>query len=338
MHRLAIGPLGRLSAVAAATLLAAAVALAAAIAGGGPAAIAPREGADPYAAVDFSDLPPVARFAARDGTALAYRAYERGAADRRGSIVLLHGSSSRSDRFHPLARGFAAAGYAVYALDMRGHGDSGVKGQIAYIGQLEDDLEDFMRAVQPTGCRTLVAFSAGGGFALRFAADGRGELFDNFLLLAPVLGRNASTQRPSGGGWGSIGMPRTVALVLLNGVGITALNGLPTIRFALRPQYQERLTPQYSFALMMNFAPHLDYQADIAAARRPLEIVVGETDEQFDPTRYGPEFRAAGREVPVTIVPGVVSHLDLTLNPAAIAAALAAVGRLDAAAAPASVL
>ncbi len=50
------------------------------------------------------------RSTARDGTPLAYRAYGQDAADRLGSRVLLHGSSSRSDRFHALARGFAAAG------------------------------------------------------------------------------------------------------------------------------------------------------------------------------------------------------------------------------------
>ena len=47
-----------------------------------------------------------------------------------------------SSSMHLMAKGFAAAGYAAYTLDIRGHGKSGAKGHIAYIGQLEDDLED----------------------------------------------------------------------------------------------------------------------------------------------------------------------------------------------------
>ena len=47
-----------------------------------------------------------------------------------------------------MAKGFAAAGYTAYALDIRGHGASGTKGHIAYIGQLEDDMEDFVHSTK----------------------------------------------------------------------------------------------------------------------------------------------------------------------------------------------
>jgi non-heme chloroperoxidase len=50
----------------------------------------------------------------------------------------------------------SAAGFTTYALDIRGHGGSGDKGQIGYIGQLEDDLTDFMRAVSPSAPVTLL--------------------------------------------------------------------------------------------------------------------------------------------------------------------------------------
>jgi len=53
---------------------------------------------------------------------------------------------------------------------MRGHGESGSRGDIAYIGQLEDDLDDFMKQVlEVEKGVTLIGFSGGGGFALRFA-------------------------------------------------------------------------------------------------------------------------------------------------------------------------
>lgn len=115
---------------------------------------------------------------------------------------------------HVLAQALAAQGYAVAALDLRGHGGSGVRGQAAYVGQLEDDLKDFMRALPYTGPQTLIGFSSGGGFALRFAGSQRQGLFDRYVLLSPYLHPQAPTSRPGDGGWVSVGLPRLVALAL----------------------------------------------------------------------------------------------------------------------------
>lgn len=118
-----------------------------------------------FQSVDFSDLAQLKHYTARDGARLAFRAYAPATSPAKGSAVLVHGSSASSSSLHLLAKGLSRAGYAVYALDIRGHGESGPKGQITYIGQLEDDVEDFLEAVQPVGPRTLVGFSSGGGFA-----------------------------------------------------------------------------------------------------------------------------------------------------------------------------
>jgi non-heme chloroperoxidase len=285
---------------------------------------------DPFGSIDFSDLRPVQRFTARDGSQLAYRTYMRAGGERKGVVILVHGSSSRSDSMHPLAKAFAESGYLAFTLDMRGHGQSGDKGQIAYIGQLEDDIEDFMKAAAPAGKRTLVGFSAGGGFVLRFAASARRDLFDNYLLLAPFLGEDASTYRPASGGWVSVGTPRIVALSLLNHIGISAFNHLPVTAYALRPEAEHVLTPRYSFALAMNFRPHRDYRAEIRALTRPMEVLVGDNDDQFYPDRFAYEFGIAGDHVRVSTVPST-GHVELTLTPVAVQAAVAAIGRLNAA-------
>ena len=304
--------------------------IAAAIAFGGPADLPPmRSVSDPFKSVDFSDLPPIRRFAARDGAQLAYRVYGPINDGGKGSVILVHGSSSRSDSMHLLARGFAQAGYVAYALDMRGHGESGEKGQIAYIGQLEDDLEDFLKASRPSGKRSLIGFSAGGGFALRFAAGARRGLFDNYLLLSPFLSQDASTYRPASGGWASVGIPRILGLVILNRIGISSFNHLPVTAYALTPEAWKFLTPRYSFSLAMNFRPHHNYRADIAAASQPMEVLVGQDDDQFYPERFAPEFSIAGRDVPVSIVPAT-GHMDLTLAPVAIQAAVTSIDRLNA--------
>ena len=140
---------------------------------------------NPFKAVDLSDLPPLLHFAAADGASLAYRYYSPARVVPRGSIVLVHGSSASSNSMHLLAKAFAKAEYAAYALDVRGHGDSLPKGTIRYIGQLEDDLDSFTHAVSLQKPSTLVGFSSGGGFALRFAGSNRQDEFQSYLLLSP---------------------------------------------------------------------------------------------------------------------------------------------------------
>jgi alpha-beta hydrolase superfamily lysophospholipase len=283
---------------------------------------------DPFKSVDFSDLPKVSDFTARDGAKLAFRSYPPAGGAGEGSVVLVHGSSASSSSMHVMAKGFAAAGYAAYAIDIRGHGQSGVKGQIAYVGQLEDDMADFVHAIKLAQPSTLVGFSSGGGFVLRFAGSARQKLFSNYLLLAPFLSQDAPTSRPDSGGWVSVGVPRLIAISVLDGFGVHAFNDLPVMRFALTKENAKFLTPEYSFALAQNFGPKRDYQANIRAVREPLRILDGQNDEAFYADRFASVFQGAGKDVPVTILPGI-DHIGLTLDPTAVQAAVKAVEDMD---------
>lgn len=282
---------------------------------GGPRDIAPLSSINaPFAKVDFSAVPKAQTFTARDGSVLAYLHYAAaGSAAAARRIVLVHGSSARGQSMHPLAQALAAQGFIVDALDMRGHGSSGPRGQIGYIGQLEDDVADFTKAVPHAGGNTLLGHSSGGGFVLRFAASPQQALFDRFVLLAPYLRYDAPTARPGNGGWVSVGIPRVVGLQLLNAVGITALNHLSVTRFALDDAAKKFLTSSYSFALATNFGPHNDYAQDIRNAKGPVQIVVGADDELFDAQRFASVFADAGKNVPVTVVPSV-NHMGITLD------------------------
>jgi non-heme chloroperoxidase len=306
-----------------------AAALTAAITLGGPGVPPPMPSInDPFKGVSFVGLPALSRFTARDGVPLGYRAYAAGTAPSttpaRGSVVLVHGSSASSNSMHPMAQAFAQAGYAVFALDIRGHGESGTKGRIAYVGQLEDDLEDFVKAVSPPKPATLAGFSAGGGFAMRVAGSPRQRLFQNYLFLSPFIGQDAPTYRPDSGGWVSVGLPRIVAISLLNGVGVRWFNDLPVTRFALNEQAKAFLTPEYTFALATNFRPQADYVQNIKAMEQPGHVLAGTKDEAFFADRFAEVFRSAGSAIPVTLVPEV-GHIQLTLRADAIAAAVKAV-------------
>jgi len=304
--------------------------LAAAIAFGGPGQPASMPSINnPFSSVDFSRVPPLLHYSGADGAGLAYRYYAPQAnsapsGSARGSVVLVHGSSASSQSMHVLAQAFAAAGYAAYALDMRGHGASGTKGDIAYVGQLEDDMDAFVRAVRPAAPATLVGFSSGGGFVLRFAGSARQQEFASYLLLSPFLSQDAPTYRPGGGGWVSVGVPRIVGLTVLSSVGITAFNSLPVTRFALDERAKAVLTPAYSYTLAVNFRPKRDYAADIRAARQPVAVIAGVADELFFTDRFEPIFRQQGQAWPVTLLPGI-GHITLTLDPLAVNAAVVAV-------------
>src|SRR6185503_8677941 len=86
--------------------------------------------------VDLTGLPRLSVFRARDRGRLGYRAYPPAAAARGGhdrAAILIHGSSASSVTMNALAKALAAAGVAVYVPDIRGHGQSGPRGDIAYI-------------------------------------------------------------------------------------------------------------------------------------------------------------------------------------------------------------
>ena len=289
---------------------------------GGPGSPAPITSInDPFKSVDFSHMPPLKSYQGADGAKLFYRAYAPQGDNIKGSAVLVHGSSASSDSMHPMATALAAAGVHVYALDVRGHGDSAPKGHIAFIGQLESDLQSFVQAVQPPSPSTLIGFSSGGGFVLRVAASEMQSAFDSYLLLAPYLGHTAPNYRPDSGGWVSVGVPRIVALNALNAVGIRYWNDLPVVRFALTEEAKKFLTPEYDFNLAMNFAANADHQADLRNAKGKVAILAGDADELLQSQELQGMVQSAGKDWAVQLLPGV-QHIPLTLEPLALKAIL----------------
>lgn len=307
--------------------------LAACLLAGGPAKLPMLKSiGEPFRAVNFNELPMLQHFLSRDGTPLGYRYYAPAAGvGTMGSVVLVHGSSANSQSMHPLAQTFSAAGYAVYALDVRGHGGSGEKGRISYVGQLDDDVEDFIRGAQPPHPRTLAGFSLGGGFAIRIAGGAHRALFDNYLFLSPYVNHSTPTNRPNDAvRWASVGAPRLASLVLLNRFGVTRFNDLPVVNFAISEDPKANLTPWYSYALAISFQPENDYRATLRAIDAPMEVIVGQDDEVFFADKFRTLFDEAGRpDVPVTIVPAT-GHVALTLSDAGRRAAIRAVARLNA--------
>lgn len=273
-------------------------------------------GADKW---DWKSLPAVSKVAARDGAPLAYRLYA-GSADR--AVVLVHGSSGAGITMHRLALELQAAGATVYTISLRGHGGSGtVVGDISYKDQLDDDLVDFVRGVgldKPGIHRTLIGFSSGGGFVLRTASGPNAQLFDAYLPISPYVGYGAPTVRPSAGGWVSVSIPRTMALGILDGIGLPWFQHLTTIRFATDAAPSVNRTPAYSWRLQSGMHLHLNWAEEIARIKRPTIVAVGARDELFLGDQFAPLFAKLNPAIRVVVL-SELGHMTMITSDQAVA-------------------
>ncbi len=273
--------------------------------------------------IDAPEFPPPRQFRARDGASLQYYAYPA-APDK--VAVLIHGTAGPGTSMHALAEALRAAGVTAYVLDIRGHGGSGRRGDIDYIGQIDDDLVDFVAQLGPEKSgetRTLVGFSGGAGFTLRFAGGPSGSLFDRYVLLAPILPGSAAW-RPSAGGWVNIALPRLITIAYLGRAGIHWFDGWPVISYAVSADPSRDTTASYSYRLSTNFGAGRLYEGYLKNLRRPAAILVGDADEQVVADQFAPLLRGLGVDIPVTIVPGM-KHADMIARPEALQVVVRAV-------------
>ncbi|MGH6754569.1 MAG: alpha/beta hydrolase [Bradyrhizobium sp.] len=273
--------------------------------------------------VDLSTLPPLERFQGRDGTALGFRHYAPSGPVTGRAAIVVHGSSGSSGgTIHALSGALAARGVETWAVDIRGHGSSGTRGDIGYVGQLEDDLSDFVgviRKTAPNAPLTLVGHSSGGGFALRVAGSPIQKLFTRTVLLAPYLGYDAPTTRPNSGGWAKADIPRILGLTALRGIGVNCCEALPVLAFAVPSHSEKNLVGTYSDRLMRNFAVSRDFRRDLANASGPVSIISGADDELMFAAKYVEAVRDARTPVDVKLIEAI-NHMGIVSVPRAVSA------------------
>lgn len=261
---------------------------------------------------DREGVPPLQYFLARDGSSLAYRRYTPTVPSVNRAALLIHGSSGSSMAMHALAKGLAARGVESVAPDIRGHGASGTRGDIGYLGQLDDDLADLVDHLRKQGLAsplTLAGHSSGGGFALRVAGSANQTLFARTVLLSPYLGVKAPSTRENAGGWASPSVPRIIALSVLQAFGVTCCGQLPVVAFAVPPNSARILTSEYSFRLLQNFGTRRDYGLDLAPAHGPISVIAGRDDELMFADKYR-EAMQSKPAIDVRILDGA-NHMDV---------------------------
>jgi alpha-beta hydrolase superfamily lysophospholipase len=179
---------------------------------------------------------------------------------------------------------------------LRGHGQSGgVTGDIDYIGQYEDDISDVVtqiRSAMPSSRIILAGHSMGGGILQRYAMKSSSPPIDGYLLFAPLLGNGSPTIRGAmeqsvpvdAPVYMQIHLVRILGLVMLNSIGITQLNSLPTM--LINPSLDLKVS-NYSYRAMASTAPQ-EFVAGLSAINAPLLVIVGSNDEAFVASAFQP--------------------------------------------------
>lgn len=274
-------------------------------------------------AVSYTNMPSLQPYTARDGATLSYRLYESASATDT-VLILLHGSGWHSTQFYPLATELSQSGTAhVITPDLRGHGFTPQqRGDVAYIGQLEDDIADLITIVKqqfPAAKLIIGGHSSGGGLVIRLAGGEHGKLADGTILLAPFLKYNAPTTRQNSGGWAVPNSRRIAGLTMLNNIGIRWFNGLTVIQFnmpqsVLDSELGQSATTAYSYRLNTAFAPRSRYERDMAELKRPFLLIAGLEDEAFIAEQYEPTMQQHTSSGTYVLLPDL-GHIDLLTAP-----------------------
>lgn len=266
---------------------------------------------------DEDKLAPLESYQARDGQQLSYRYYT---SDAEQALIMLHGSAYHSDYLQPLASYLAENNIAnVYTPDFRGHGpNASERGDVAYIGQLEDDISDLVEFVsqRETGSVVLGGHSSGGGTAIRYAGGDQASSVDGYLLLAPYIHYQAPTAAETND-WANVNTPRMAGLSILNFFQITAFNHKDVISFNMPAEVRDGTeTLQYSYMLQTSMHPRGDYQQDIASLPDNTQLLIGGKDEVFQPDAYQPLFEEHAPQVTTKSLPET-SHFGIVTKDSA---------------------
>ncbi|MCP5060898.1 MAG: lysophospholipase [Ignavibacteriae bacterium] len=228
------------------------------------------------------------KFNMRDGKKLFSYVYKN---ESKVTIILLHGILSNSYLMNKTAGLLKeATNSEVIALDFRGHGQSeGKPGDVDYINQYVDDLEDVIMAIKKENQNQkiiLAGHSMGGGIILRYAMKENNPKIDGYLLFAPHLGVNSPTVKTTHSEeeetFIKLHINRIIGLKMLNAIGDTTHNDLPVLFFNLP---ESMPVTKYSYRANESMSP-LDYKKGLNAINNPLLVVVGSKDEAFDATKF----------------------------------------------------
>ncbi len=234
---------------------------------------------------DYSGMPELSKYQARDKSMLDYRYYP---SSSKNLIIILHGSGYHSRYLYKLAQNLNGMAQIV-TPDLRGHGANAKnRGDVDYIGQLDDDLDDLVehchKKYRPEKIY-IAGHSSGGGLALRLMGNDQRPQAEGYILLAPYLAHDAPTTN-AGSNWAKPKIMKIILANVLNGFGLSWLDHSFIIEFNLPKKYRDGSeTLAYTHAFINSYAPK-DYQKDLLKTARKTLVLVGEDDEAMHAHEY----------------------------------------------------
>ncbi|MBP9203078.1 MAG: lysophospholipase [Kofleriaceae bacterium] len=233
----------------------------------------------------------------------------------RAAVIVVHGLKDHAARYGLLVERLRAAGVAVHAFDLRGHGGSaGPRQWVRSFDQYVADLEAFVRRVRKIeGGRPLfvLGHSMGGAIVALWATEGRPDAA-GIILSAPALALDA--------------LPSKVAAALAGGawpIGRLHAAGLdeadfardPSVRAAMAadPLISHQALPGRTAAELVRGMTRV--WAGAATMKLPVLIVHGSADRVTAPAGSRDYLRAVGaRDQTLRLYPG--AWHDLMHDPA----------------------
>lgn len=130
------------------------------------------------------------RFKGKKKVEIYWQSWQPAKTKCRAVVVLVHGLGEHSGRYGHVADTLVGAGCAVYAMDHRGHGQSG--GPRAFVDRFAHAVDDvdyvveLARREQPRKPVFLLGHSMGGALSLSYALKHSGKLFA-LMLSGPAV-------------------------------------------------------------------------------------------------------------------------------------------------------
>lgn len=239
-------------------------------------------------------------------------------------LILLHNATLDSRSLQPLAQAIADAGAAqVVTPDIRGHGPNPIRrGDVEYKYQPGEDLvrlitiRTFLRnLIDARPFRNIIVggHGAGGGVVTRLGWGAQAALADGFLLLAPHLGRDVSTTKPSFGGWQQYDLP-TMAIANLSSqfdLDYFIDREVVSLQMPESARYGAA-TLSYTYRLAVSLLP--PSTDSITEISFPTLTLVGRDDDAVNPEAYR-TLLSDDDTTELQILDGL-KHLDLMADPA----------------------
>lgn len=214
-----------------------------------------------------------------DGTRIFWRSL-RPAEGARALVMIVHGVAEHVGRYQHVMEHLANAGYAVYAHDHRGHGDS--SGRRVFVSRFSEYTEDLQAVIAhaqtevPGKKVVLLGHSMGGLIAIQHLSDFAG-VAELAVLSGPALGIAVkvpkwkdSLGRVMSKVWPSLAIP--------TGIGAELVSRDPAVvkAYAEDPKVTKKATARW-------YTEYLDAQergfAEASRIRIPLLMLTGGKDQ-----------------------------------------------------------